>query len=131
MSQTILLVEDDSMLLEVLTSQLEDCGMSVLGATSVVEAQEILEDNSRVRLIISDLNLGDLSGLDLAQWVCDHDDKLIHSVPFVLMTGFAEAFDADRARSLHIKNFLAKPFDQELLIHTIHTLLVGEAEPAA
>ena len=124
----VLLVEDDTMLRETLSYQLNEMGLIVLEAQNGVDAQSTLKDESNIEIVITDLNMPDMTGLDLVAWT---QDSLSKEIPFILMTGFTDEFNARRARQLGVINFLAKPFCQDFLRSAIKSVLFGEQESAA
>lgn len=127
----VLLVEDDSMLRETLAYQLSELGFNVLEAENGQSAQKVLQDETGIRIVISDLNMPDMTGLDLVEWSQSNDIDSKSKISFILMTGYTDEFNAKRARNLGVINFLAKPFDQDFLTATIHSILFGEMESAA
>ncbi len=100
----ILLVEDDLELRESIESILTKMNYSVVLADSFNEAVKQLLSN-RFQLIISDINLGQSSGLDILTWVKQNTP----TVRVVLMTGYLDDTDIHDALDLGVFGFLAKP----------------------
>jgi CheY-like chemotaxis protein len=67
MSQTVLLVDDDEDVLDVVESMLEDLGCHVIRATSGSEALEQLESNDQIAILITDINMPRMDGHELAE----------------------------------------------------------------
>ena len=79
----ILVVDDDALAGEMTTAVLEDQGYKVVQAADAVEAVEQLNAHSDIALIVSDMNMPMISGVDLyrdlkAQGQC---------LPFIILTG--------------------------------------------
>lgn len=100
----ILLVEDDTDLRELIESILIKMNYSVVLADSFDQAVNKLLSN-RFSLVLSDINLGQSSGLDILTWVKQNNPI----VRVVLMTGFLEDTDIHDALDLGVFGFLAKP----------------------
>lgn len=128
---TVLLVEDDEMLKDALEFQLAEMGLHVYSAANGEAAMKHLETSPEIRIVISDLNMPDMSGLDLIEQVKANQVPSYTERAFILMTGYHDKFDDERARQLGVTNFLAKPFDHEFLRFAIHNILFGPAESAA
>ncbi|MBI5264012.1 MAG: response regulator [Bradyrhizobium sp.] len=62
----MLVVDDDEDVLDVMTSMLEDLGCEVLYARSGTEALHLLK-NDRIDIIITDINMPDIDGVELAR----------------------------------------------------------------
>src|SRR5690349_8384383 len=67
MAHTVLLVDDDEGVLDVLTSMLEDLGCHVIRATSGPEALVRLESNDQISILITDINMPRMDGHELAE----------------------------------------------------------------
>jgi CheY-like chemotaxis protein len=110
---TILVVDDDDAVREVLTIVLEQHGFRVLEAA---DGREALERAMRRRpdLILADVEMPRLGGLALRAAVAR--DAALQHVPVVLMSASVD-------KLLHPGPVLAKPFAQELLLAEISRLL--------
>ncbi len=79
----ILIVDDDPLAGEMAAAVLEDAGHDCLLAENGVEALERLAGTDPIELIVSDMNMPLVSGLDLFRELRDQGDE----TPFVLLTG--------------------------------------------
>lgn len=79
----ILVVDDDAMAGEMTSAVLEDAGHAVVMAENGIEAMEKLNDNPDVALIVSDMNMPMVSGIDLFR---DLREQGL-DIPFILLTG--------------------------------------------
>jgi PAS domain S-box-containing protein len=81
----VLLVDDDAIVRDVLTLSLEDAGYTVLAADSGASALILLASAERVDIIVSDLTMPAMDGLELIRAAQQHQPGL----PAVLLTGYA------------------------------------------
>lgn len=79
----ILVVDDDLLAGEMTTAVLEDLGYKVFQAENAVEAMEVLNQQPDIELIVSDLNMPMISGIELYRELKEQGSKL----PFILLTG--------------------------------------------
>lgn len=121
--ETILVVEDDPAVLRAVERMLARLGYSVLTATSAAEALETLRNHpAGLDLVISDLVLGDDSGLALANRI--HQDR--PDLDLLLISGYS----GDRPGGTRVGGvevpFLAKPFTPTALNEKIRDVLDRE-----
>ena len=115
MSQTqILVVEDDSGLREALVDTLSIAGYSVVEADSAETALVLLKQKV-IDLIVSDVQMSGLTGLDLLKSV----KKLYPNTPFLLMTAYATIDHAVEAMKYGAIDYMAKPFAPEVLLNMV------------
>ncbi|GAB4339415.1 MAG: sigma-54 dependent transcriptional regulator [Desulfobulbaceae bacterium] len=110
MSDTILLVDDDASLLRVTEYNLTAAGFTVLCAKSGAEGMEAFQ-RQRPDLVITDVQLGDMDGIDLL----GRFKELEPEVPVIVITAYGSIKMAVRAMQLGAFTFLTKPFDREAL----------------
>lgn len=106
----VLVVDDEPALREVLSQRLTDWGCEVSTAGDVAEAEAILA-RTRPDLVLSDVVLPGLSGLDLLRRFKQHDAEL----PVILITAHANVDAAVEAMKAGATDFLTKPIDSVAL----------------
>jgi CheY-like chemotaxis protein len=106
---TILVVEDDDILLNILCDTLEEFGCDVARASNGAEAVEILKDTP-FDVIISDIKMPEMDGLSLLETLRDME---IYT-PVVMMTGYSE-YKEGRINHAGGVVLLEKPFTREKL----------------
>jgi DNA-binding NtrC family response regulator len=117
---SVLLVEDDQAQREMIHAILEAEGMNVVPASSVEEAILILKQRT-FDLVFSDWKLGDLSGLDLLNYV-----KREHPhMGFAIATAYGTISHAVEAMEAGADDYLSKPFPRQALLLCIEK--VGKA----
>ncbi|MCB5227763.1 sigma-54 dependent transcriptional regulator [Alishewanella sp. 16-MA] len=117
----ILIVEDDAGLREALIDTLSLANYQVLSAASAEEALLLLKKQS-VQLVISDVQMGSVSGLTLLKTLREQFPQL----PVLMMTAYATVQDAVEAIRLGAIDYLSKPFSPEVLVSTVARYVVAE-----
>lgn len=108
--ENILIVDDNFDMLEVLQRQLASMDFHIYKASSVLEAIEILK-TSTVDLLITDLQMPKINGMELVKYASEHFPDL----PKLVITGFpsiAGAVDAVKSGAI---DYLVKPFTNDEL----------------
>ncbi len=103
MRDTLLIIEDEELLGGELARHFRDERWRVERATSLAEAREVLAGAADPLVVLSDMNLGDGSALDLLE---EHRDQRSE---WILLTGFGTVPDSVRALRLGAFDFLEKP----------------------
>ncbi len=106
----VLIVDDDSALCEMLEDGLSVKGFEVSTATSGQKGFEIAS-SSNVDVIVSDLNMEGMSGLELSEAVAS-----VKEVPVIVLTGEASIQSAIEALRLGVYDFLLKPVKLDVLV---------------
>ncbi|WP_148253582.1 sigma-54-dependent transcriptional regulator [Aidingimonas lacisalsi] len=114
----ILIVEDDTAILELLEDELRDAGYRTLGVGSAEEGIATLSHES-VELIISDVRLPGLSGMEWLERLRDEGNK----VGFIVITAFGTIEQAVEALKIGADDFLTKPLDLEHVQETVYRVL--------
>ncbi|QWV05364.1 sigma-54 dependent transcriptional regulator [Pseudoalteromonas shioyasakiensis] len=117
-TNSILVVEDDAGLREALIDTLEMSGIDCVAADSAEQAMILLKQNS-YSLVVSDVQMGAMSGLDLLRSI-----KLNYpELPVLMMTAYATIDDAVEAMRLGAIDYMAKPFAPEVLLNMVSRYL--------
>ena len=114
----ILIVDDAAATLEVLQRYLTAAGYQVFTASSVAEALEILESRA-LELVITDLKMPKVSGLDLVRHVREN----FKETEVMMITGYPSIEGAVNAVKTGAEEFLAKPFTEEELLAAVRRVL--------
>lgn len=117
MSRTVLVVEDEAKIRDLLRSYLEREGFTVLTTASGAEAIGLAE-RTAPDLIVLDLRLPDVPGEEVAREV-----RRTSAVPILMLT--AKTAEEDRIRGLEIgaDDYVTKPFSPRELILRVHAIL--------
>lgn len=111
----ILVVEDDAGLREALVDTILLAGYDCVEADSGESALLLLQKH-QIDLIVSDVQMGGMSGLSLLTSVKNDKPKL----PFLLMTAYGTIDDAVQAMKEGACNYIAKPFAPEVLVNMVN-----------
>lgn len=115
--ETILVVDDNAPVLEIVTLSLKLAGFTVLSAASAAEARQIeAEFKGTIHLLVSDVNLFNTCGPDLAAGLKVQRPQM----QVILMSGHP---DDSRTRQYH---FLRKPFLPNDLLNKVNEVLRAE-----
>lgn len=116
--QQILVVDDDTDIREILRIQLETKGYSVSEAANGKKAVETVASNPNIDLIILDVMMPELSGIDTCAEI-----RKVSSAPILFLTAKSKESDKAAAYENGGDDYLVKPFSQAELIMKIQSLL--------
>jgi two-component system response regulator FlrC len=111
----ILVVEDDTNLREALSDTLQLADYSVIAANSAEDALKKLAEYDDLRMIISDVNMGAMSGHDLLREVKANYPH----IPMMLITAYASISQSVDAIKNGAVDYLVKPFAPNVLVETM------------
>ena len=125
-SQSVLVVDDDHNVLEVLDARLSSCGLNVLKADNGHEALKIL-GSRRIDLVVSDVKMPTMDGMTLLSEII----RVQPGLPVVFLTAYANVPDAVKAVRSGAIDYIEKPFDGKHLTDKIQMMLQesGDAGP--
>jgi CheY-like chemotaxis protein len=113
---TVLVADDDRLLRESLCDYLSELGCMSRSAGNGGEAIEVME-RSRFDLLMSDVDMPDMSGFQLMFWVQAH-----HPMPTVLMSARADPAMRQAARHAGALDLLRKPVEIASISSLFHSL---------
>jgi DNA-binding NtrC family response regulator len=122
----ILIVDDDADLLHMLSQHLSQADYQVEQADSGMVALDKIRRN-RPDVVLLDINLPDQNGLTILERILRANPEAL----VIMMTGEGDISTAVQAMKLGARDFLSKPFDNNQLKYTIHSLLQNEADVSA
>jgi len=115
----ILVVEDDASARHACRILLEDAGYRVQVASSAQEAVHLLEQRGHYDLVLTDLRMPGMSGLDLLAHVTVHDPGL----PVAMMTAHGSSQQEADAFAKGVRAFIPKPFTEEELLAAVEAAI--------
>jgi CheY-like chemotaxis protein/two-component sensor histidine kinase len=119
-NEYIMIVDDEPTIAVMIKRMLESFGYR---ADTFETGQEVLEaqreNPKKYDLLITDLTMPELSGLDLADKLHEQSPLL----PIMIMTGFGDSLTAASRERYGIKAVIGKPVSTDKLIRTIHNIL--------
>jgi DNA-binding response OmpR family regulator len=120
---TILVVDDEPIVREVVVRYLERAGFRTLEASTGDEAQRLLEREPPA-LIVLDVMLPGIDGFELCRWIRSRSD-----LPILMLTARGEEADRIVGLELGADDYLTKPFSPRELAVRVRNLLRRAANP--
>jgi DNA-binding NtrC family response regulator len=125
---SILIVDDDLNVLEVLEARLQSAGFDTFKAENGRDALRLIKDN-KIDLLISDMKMPGMSGME----VLAKARALQPGLPIIFLTAYGTIPDAVKAVKAGAVDYLAKPFDGRELVFKLRKVLedspqLGEAD---
>jgi two-component system chemotaxis response regulator CheY len=119
--QRVLVVEDSATMRGFVTAALESAGpYTVTQAESGFEALKCLP-RARFELIITDVNMPDINGLELVRFI--RDSETHKTTPLIIISTDGREADRDRGMKLGANAYLTKPFSPEKLLEIVRSLV--------
>ncbi len=128
LDRTVLVVEDHDLNRKLFHDVLEAGGYNVLQAKDGMEGWRIAREH-RPDLIVMDIQLPEVSGLEVAKWL--KDDETLKSIPVIAITAFAMAGDEEKILEGGCDAYIVKPISISNFLQTVERLakpLVAERE---
>jgi two-component system cell cycle response regulator DivK len=116
----ILIVEDNELNMKLFHDLLEVHGYTTLQTKDGREALQLAREH-RPDLILMDIQLPEVSGLEVTKWIKADDD--LKSIPVIAVTAFAMKGDEEKIRSGGCEAYIAKPISVNSFLETIQTVL--------
>jgi two-component system, response regulator PdtaR len=118
--RTILLVEDEPLIRLDLAITLRNAGFTVIEARRAEDAVELLSSSPAVAadLLLTDVNLGGMTGLELAKWVLSNRPNF----PIAVMSGASDALEHARTVVPNTSLIFAKPIPEQRLLQQLRRL---------
>lgn len=123
---TVLVIDDEKDILDILKQVIELEKFKVFTALSVEEGLEILEKNE-IDAIISDINFPRMSGVELLEIVKEKYEK----IPVILITGYSNRYTPKFAKEAGADGFFNKPFKNTDLIRKLKQVMPNHFRRAA
>jgi two-component system cell cycle response regulator DivK len=123
MAKTVLVVEDNELNMKLFHDLLEASGYNILQTRNGLEAIDIAREH-RPDLILMDIQLPEVSGLEVTKWIKEDDD--LRSIPVIAVTAFAMKGDEERIRQGGCEAYLSKPISVATFLSTVKSYL-GDA----
>lgn len=118
--KSILVIEDDETMRNALKRILEGEGYRAITAADGTQLSTVLDD-SPIDLIILDIGLPWINGLELAKLLKEHED--LKSIPLIFVSGKIGDLDVKRGFDAGADDYIKKPFDIDKIKKTVATLL--------
>ena len=123
--RSILVVDDNEDIRNLLSLVLQKEGYEVFLAPNGSEALEIIKNN-RLDLVLLDVMMPELSGLEVLSHIRGNKDNKISSIPVMMITAASTVSDIDAAVEIGASSYIIKPFRNENLIAKVSAIFQEE-----
>jgi two-component system cell cycle response regulator DivK len=120
MAKSILIVEDNELNIKLFHDLLEAQGYEIYQTRDGLEALKMAREY-RPDLILMDIQLPEVSGLEVTKWLKEDED--LKSIPVVAVTAFAMKGDEEKVREGGCEAYIAKPISVNHFLETIEQFL--------
>jgi len=121
--KTVLIVEDNELNMKLFHDLLDAHGYRTIQTRNGLDAL-ILARTHRPDLVLMDIQLPEVSGLEVVKWLKDDDE--LRAIPIIAVTAFAMKGDEERIRSGGCEAYISMPISVLMFLDTIRRF-IGEA----
>lgn len=126
MSKTVLIVEDNELNMKLFRDLLEANGIDTIETSDGNRVLDMAREK-KPDLILMDIQLPEVSGLDVTGWLKD-DADLAH-IPVIAVTAFAMKGDEQKIREGGCEDYISKPISVPEFLEVINKHLNNDNEP--
>jgi two-component system cell cycle response regulator DivK len=119
-AKTVLVVEDNELNMKLFHDLLEAHGYNILQTKDGIEALRIAREH-RPDLILMDIQLPEVSGLEVTRWIKEDDN--LKQIPVVAVTAFAMKGDEEKIRDGGCEAYISKPISVTHFLQTVQRFL--------
>ena len=116
MSKKVLIVEDNELNMKLFHDLLDSQGYETLQTREGLQALALARQH-RPDLILMDIQLPEISGLEVTKWL--KDDEELNHIPVIAVTAFAMRGDEERIRQGGCEAYISKPISVVSFLETI------------
>jgi two-component system cell cycle response regulator DivK len=120
MTKTVMIVEDNELNMKLFNDLLEAHGYATVQTKNGVEAVKLAREH-KPDLILMDIQLPEVSGLQVTQWLKDDPD--VAHIPVVAITAFAMKGDEEKIRQGGCEAYLSKPISVVKFLETVRNFI--------
>ena len=114
----ILIVDDNQVMVKLITAFLDDpARYKPTGTSSALEALELLEETA-FDIVVTDINMPEMSGLDLIPKIYDVQD----ACKIIIITGYPNEEHLHRIMDLGVEEYLVKPFHRDEIVGAVENI---------
>ncbi len=119
-AKTVLVVEDNELNMKLFHDLLEAHGYNILQTKDGMDALRIAREH-KPDLILMDIQLPEVSGLEVTKWIKEDED--LKSIPVIAVTAFAMKGDEEKIREGGCEAYIAKPISVTNFLETVRKFL--------
>ena len=116
----VLIVEDNDLNMKLFHDLLEAHGYNTIQTKDGMEALSLAREHTP-DLILMDIQLPEVSGLEVTKWI--KEDETLKSIPVIAVTAFAMKGDEEKIREGGCEAYIAKPISVENFLNTVKEFL--------
>ncbi len=120
MTKTVLIVEDNALNMKLMRDLLQASGYETLQSDNGKHAFDLVREN-KPDLVLMDIQLPDVSGLDVTRWLKE-DDTLKH-IPIIAVTALAFRGDEERVLEAGCDAYISKPISIAEFLEQVKSIL--------
>ncbi len=124
MTKTVLIVEDNELNMKLFHDLLDAHGYQTIQTRTGMEALQLAREH-HPDLILMDIQLPEVSGLEVTKWL--KEDERLRDIPVVAVTAFAMKGDEERIREGGCEAYISKPISVQLFLETVQHY-IGDAQ---
>ena len=118
--KNILIVDDSESIRELVSLTLESAGYKVDKGSDGIEAVQLL-DGREISLVITDLNMPNMDGIQLIREIRKKDHY--STIPILMLTTESQQVKKDEAKAAGATGWIVKPFVQEKLLEVVKKVI--------
>jgi two-component system cell cycle response regulator DivK len=123
MAKSVMIVEDNELNMKLFNDLLEANGYRTIKTRNGLEALDLAREH-RPNLILMDIQLPEVSGLEVTKWL--KADDTLHTIPVIAVTAFAMKGDEERIRQGGCEAYISKPISVAKFVETVKHF-IGDA----
>ena len=116
----VLIVEDNELNMKLFHDLIEACGHEILETRDGIDALRLARLH-HPDLILMDIQLPEVSGLEVTKWIKEDDD--LKTIPIIAVTAFAMKGDEEKIREGGCEAYIAKPISVANFLQTVERFL--------
>ena len=116
MPKTVLIVEDNELNMKLFHDLLQANGFETIETRNGIEALDLARKH-KPDLILMDIQLPEVSGLEVTKWIKEDDE--LRAIPVIAVTAFAMKGDEERIREGGCEAYLSKPISVAKFLETV------------
>lgn len=120
MPSKVMIVEDNELNMKLFHDLLESRGYDIIETRDGMEALKLAR-SERPDLILMDIQLPEVSGLEVTKWIKEDDE--LRSIPIIAVTAFAMKGDEEKIREGGCEAYIAKPISVSNFLATVEKFL--------
>jgi two-component system cell cycle response regulator DivK len=120
MGKVVLIVEDNELNMKLFNDLLEAHGYATIQTQDGMEALKIARER-RPDLIVMDIQLPEVSGLEVTKWL--KEDDSLKAIPVIAVTAFAMKGDEEKIREGGCEDYISKPISVTKFLETVQKYL--------